>query len=228
MAYFEFLPVDADDNCLVNLVDVKAGTRLCRYRVGDVLRGTGFKNRTPQFSFVRRKDVVLSIESDKTNELELQTALERGFGGLRPYGVTMAEHTSFADVTTIPGHYVLYWELRGGAEEVPASVFDDCCLVVEESLNGVYRQCRTAEGRLTARDQAGGGGNLRPAYGFCYKPRGIHGPVQGAQVPAAWADGGAHGRERKSEVLQSKVPHLDFVNDPLVTVLGDPMQVTVV
>ncbi|KAG0468569.1 hypothetical protein HPP92_017897 [Vanilla planifolia] len=158
MAYFEFLPVDADDNCLVNLIDVKVGEEyeivvtthsgLYRYRVGDVLRVTGFKNRTPQFSFVRRKDVVLSIDTDKTDELELQTAVERAFGGLRPYGVTVAEHTSFADVTTIPGHYVLYWELRGGAEEVPASVFDDCCLVVEESLNGVYRQCRTAEGSI--------------------------------------------------------------------------------
>jgi auxin responsive GH3 family protein len=28
---------------------------------------------------------------------------------------------------------------------VPASVFEDCCLAVEESLNSVYRQCRAAD-----------------------------------------------------------------------------------
>jgi hypothetical protein len=36
---------------------------------------------------------------------------------------------------------------RGGTTmmPVPASVFDNCCLSVEESLNSVYRQCRAAD-----------------------------------------------------------------------------------
>ena len=66
----------------------------------------------------------------------------------------MVGYTSYADAGTIPGHYVLFWELRlravaaGGAATttpVPTSVFEDYCLAVEEALNSVYRQGRAAD-----------------------------------------------------------------------------------
>uniref|UniRef100_M8C8A1 Uncharacterized protein n=1 Tax=Aegilops tauschii TaxID=37682 RepID=M8C8A1_AEGTA len=81
------------------------------YRVSDVLRVTGFHNAAPQFQFVRRKNVLLSIESDKTDEAELQLALERASALLRPHGASVAEYTSQACTKSIPGHYVVYWEL---------------------------------------------------------------------------------------------------------------------
>ncbi|TVT96743.1 hypothetical protein EJB05_58039, partial [Eragrostis curvula] len=69
---------------LVGLAHVEAGREyelvvttyagLNRYRAGDVLRVTGFHNAAPQFWFVRRRNVLLSIEADKTNETELQRA----------------------------------------------------------------------------------------------------------------------------------------------------------
>lgn len=159
MCYFEFLPVDtADGHSLVDLVDVKVGHEyelvvttyagLYRYRVGDVLRVTGFKNKAPEFSFVRRKNVGLSIDADKTDEVELHAAVEKAVTNLDPFGAAVAEYTSYVDTMTIPGHYVLYWELRKGKKEVPASVFEDCCLAIEESLNSVYRQGRTADGSI--------------------------------------------------------------------------------
>ncbi|PKA45673.1 putative indole-3-acetic acid-amido synthetase GH3.1 [Apostasia shenzhenica] len=159
MGYFEFLPVTSDggrSEQLVDLVDVKLGedyelvvttyAGLYRYRVGDVLRVTGFKNRAPQFSFVRRKNVALSIDSDKTDEVELQAAVGKAVADhLEAFGATVVEYTSYADTATIPGHYVLYWELRKGKTVVPAAVFEDCCLAIEESLNSVYRQGRAAD-----------------------------------------------------------------------------------
>ncbi|XP_026429221.1 indole-3-acetic acid-amido synthetase GH3.5-like [Papaver somniferum] len=49
-------------------------------------------------------------------------------------------------VTTIAGHYVLYWELHSignshaaTQNDIPSSVFEDCCMTIEESLNYVYR-----------------------------------------------------------------------------------------
>ena len=42
--------------------------------MGDVLRVAGFKNQAPMFNFLRRKNVVLSIDSDKTDEAELHAA----------------------------------------------------------------------------------------------------------------------------------------------------------
>lgn len=55
----------------------------------------------------------------------------------------MIEYTSYADVSSIPGHYVLFWQLN--TSEVPAKVLQQCCLTVEESLNSVYRQGRAAD-----------------------------------------------------------------------------------
>lgn len=118
---------------------------LYRYRVGDVLRVAGFKNKAPRFSFVCRKNVALSIDSDKTDEMELHRAVEEAVGQLEPFGASLVEYTSYADTSSIPGHYVLYWELQLGPTPVPPSVFEDCCLAVEEALNSVYRQGRTAD-----------------------------------------------------------------------------------
>ncbi|KAL2247567.1 indole-3-acetic acid-amido synthetase GH3.6 [Sesamum indicum] len=173
MAYFEFLPVyrnnsithsiaiprslnEKEQQELVDLVDVKLGQEyelvvttyagLYRYRVGDVLRVAGFKNNAPQFNFVCRKNVVLSIDTDKTDEVQLQNAVKNAVSHLMPFDARLTEYTSYADTTTIPGHYVLYWELiQSGTIPIPPSVFEDCCLTIEESLDTVYRQNRVFE-----------------------------------------------------------------------------------
>ncbi|GAB2284614.1 hypothetical protein Dimus_019069 [Dionaea muscipula] len=175
MAYFEFLPVHRNNGItnsisvpnsltekeqqeLVDLVDVKLGREyelvittyagLYRYRVGDVLRVAGFKNRAPQLNFVCRKNVVLSIDADKTDEVALQAAVKNAVSHhLLPFDAYLTEYTSYADTTsTNPGHYVLYWELtQNGSTPIPPSVFEDCCLTVEESLDSVYRQGRVSD-----------------------------------------------------------------------------------
>ncbi|XP_073121444.1 indole-3-acetic acid-amido synthetase GH3.6-like [Henckelia pumila] len=176
MAYFEFLPVhrnncpangltsiamqksldDKEQQELVDLVDVKLGQEyelvvttyagLYRYRVGDVLRVAGFKNNAPQFNFICRKNVVLSIDSDKTDEVELHNAVKNATTHLIPFDARLTEYTSYADTTKVPGHYVLYWELsQNGSTPIPPSVFEDCCFTIEESLDSVYRQNRVYE-----------------------------------------------------------------------------------
>ncbi|KAK4745821.1 hypothetical protein SAY87_012133 [Trapa incisa] len=176
MAYFEFLPVNRNNSTgrvnspltteLVDLADVRLGQEyelvvttyagLYRYRVGDVLRVAGFKNKAPQFNFICRKNVALSIDSDKTDEVELQQAVGKALNHLASFGATVAEYTSYADTATIPGHYVLFWEIVDGGDcvglkddrssaAIPPSVFEDCCLAVEESLNSVYRQGRASD-----------------------------------------------------------------------------------
>ncbi|KAJ0700627.1 putative GH3 family protein [Helianthus annuus] len=159
MAYFEFLPHDpnspsAGSDKLVDLVDVEVGKEyelvittyagLCRYRVGDILRVTGFHNSAPQFHFVRRKNVLLSIDSDKTDEAELQSAVENASKLLNTFNTTVVEYTSYADTKTIPGHYVIYWELlvKDPTNSPTKEVLEQCCLAMEESLNSVYRQGR--------------------------------------------------------------------------------------
>ncbi|KAG7540037.1 GH3 family [Arabidopsis thaliana x Arabidopsis arenosa] len=168
MAYFEFLPhnqdgdgateASLDETSLVELADVEVGKEyelvittyagLYRYRVGDILRVTGFHNSAPQFKFIRRKNVLLSIESDKTDEAELQKAVENASRLFAEQGTRVIEYTSYAETKTIPGHYVIYWELLGRdqSNSLPSDeVMAKCCLEMEESLNSVYRQSRVAD-----------------------------------------------------------------------------------
>ncbi|RZC93918.1 hypothetical protein C5167_016612 [Papaver somniferum] len=166
MAYFEFLPMFEEEDHrnqereqrrqeLVSLVDVKLGQEyelvitnyagLYRYRVGDVLRVEGFKNNAPQFRFIRRNNEVLSIDLDKTNEVELQNAVTNAAEHLADkLNVSLVEYTSFADTSTHPGHYVIYWELQRSDSNASAIllVMEECCLIMEESLGAKYRQLR--------------------------------------------------------------------------------------
>ncbi|KAL6595437.1 hypothetical protein ACP70R_047777 [Stipagrostis hirtigluma subsp. patula] len=171
MAYFEFLPVDATtaagttaaarlEQQLVDLAGVEAGREyevvvtthagLNRYRVGDVLRVTGFHNAAPRFRFARRGNVLLSVDLDKVDEAELQRAVERAAAPLRSsHGAAVLDYTSRACAAGIPGHYVVYWELllttkkKSSSSTVDMSeTLDRCCLAMEEAMNAVYRQHR--------------------------------------------------------------------------------------
>lgn len=171
MAYFEFLPHEPSSNPtgssrgssppkLVDLADLEIGKEyelvittyagLYRYRVGDILRVTGFHNSAPQFHFVRRKNVLLSIDADKTDEAELQSAVANASQLLREFNTSVVEYTSYADTNSIPGHYVIYWELlaKDSANSPTDHVLRQCCLAMEESLNSVYRQCRVADNSI--------------------------------------------------------------------------------
>ncbi|CAA3000051.1 indole-3-acetic acid-amido synthetase GH3.17 [Olea europaea var. sylvestris] len=142
---------------IVDLVNVKVGhyyelvvttyTGLYRYRVGDILMVTGFHNNAPQFRFVQRRNVVLSIDTDKTSEEDLLKAVTEAKLIIESLGLLLTEYTSYADTTSIPGHYVLFWELkkRENTEQLPELdliVMEQCCYRVEESLDSVYRRCR--------------------------------------------------------------------------------------
>ncbi|XP_078155254.1 indole-3-acetic acid-amido synthetase GH3.8-like [Carex rostrata] len=174
MGYFEFIPLDANGTTmcngaqsqLVDLAHVEVGKEyelvittyagLYRYRVGDILRVTGFHNAAPQFQFIRRKNVLLSIESDKTDEAELQKAVTNASELIKPYNASVVEYTSHAYTKSIPGHYVIYWELlirkdqikNGKSGTIPAELLNKCCLEMEESLNTVYRQSRVADNSI--------------------------------------------------------------------------------
>lgn len=142
----------------VDLANVKVGhyyelvvttfTGLYRYRVGDILMATGFYNNTPQFRFIHRRNVVLSIDTDKTNEDDLLNAVTQAKHLLESIGCILTEYTSYPDTSSIPGHYVLFWELKmkeGNLSDLDRTVMEECCSTVEESLDYVYRRCRSKD-----------------------------------------------------------------------------------
>ncbi|XP_044461216.1 indole-3-acetic acid-amido synthetase GH3.17 [Mangifera indica] len=129
-------------------------TGLYRYRVGDILTVTGFHNKAPQFRFVQRRNVVLSIDTDKTNEEDLLKAVMQAQRHIEPLGFLLTEYTGYADTSSIPGHYVLFWELKmKGSNDLPeldAEKMEQCCSTVEENLDSVYRRCRKKDKSIGA------------------------------------------------------------------------------
>ncbi|KAB2085573.1 hypothetical protein ES319_A05G407300v1 [Gossypium barbadense] len=165
MAYFEFIPVENEhdesiemkrndeDTELVDLVNVKAGqcyelvvttcAGLYRYKVGDVLMVSGFYNNAPQFQFVERKNVILSVDQEKTSETDLSKAVTEAKALLDPLGFILTEYTSYVDTSSAPGHYVLFWEIKGKegkhCKELDPKIMVECCSKMEELLHYTYK-----------------------------------------------------------------------------------------
>ncbi|MCL7027822.1 hypothetical protein MKW94_013007 [Papaver nudicaule] len=162
MCFYEFIPLNVDGPMeedeevekekLVDMANIRVGpyyelvvttfAGLCRYRIGDIVQITGFHNRAPQVKFIGRRNVVLSIDTDKTSEEDLHNSITSAKKLMKD--AMLVEYTSFADTASVPGHYVLFWEiLHHNSEMAEIGFVESCCLAVEEGLDYIYRRCRT-------------------------------------------------------------------------------------
>lgn len=91
----------------------------------------GFHNGTPKLNFVCRRKLILTVNIDKNTEKDLQLVVERGSQLLHKVKAEVLDFTSYADVTNQPGHYVIYWEVKG---EVEDKVLDECCREMDLSF----------------------------------------------------------------------------------------------
>ncbi|RCV23589.1 hypothetical protein SETIT_5G018800v2 [Setaria italica] len=136
IGYFEFIPLKtsdagaaAADACYadakpVGLTDVTVGesyevvmttfTGLYRYRLGDVVRVAGFYNNTPKLKYMGRRSLTLSINVDKNTEQDVQHAVDGAAKILAAERLEVVDYTSYADLSSNPGHYVVFWELNDG------------------------------------------------------------------------------------------------------------------
>ncbi|CAA7024383.1 unnamed protein product [Microthlaspi erraticum] len=131
MSYFEFQEEGNNDE-IVDLVNVKLGCSyevlvtkhfgIYRYRLGDILQVTGFYNSAPQFRFVRRKNMVISVFMEVTTEEDIMKALSR------------------ARVVLESSRLIL----------VSFNAPVECCCVMEESFNALYRGFRNKDDSIGA------------------------------------------------------------------------------
>ncbi|MCQ2462964.1 MAG: GH3 auxin-responsive promoter family protein [Clostridia bacterium] len=135
--FYEFLPVDAPEGTRPLTIDqLEIGkdyelilTNICglyRYRIEDVLRVTGFHGESPVVRFMYRLNQVLNIAGEKTTQKMVDhCAIETA----KQFGFELAGYSVYADLSTTPGHYVLFIEPKtdvdiAKADEM-AKVFDD-------------------------------------------------------------------------------------------------------
>ncbi|XP_057956379.1 indole-3-acetic acid-amido synthetase GH3.10 [Malania oleifera] len=153
-SYFEFIPLHRQNkDCYsaniddfiedepVPLSQVKVGqeyeivlttfTGLYRCRLGDVVEVAGFHKGTPKLNFICRRKLILTVNIDKNTEKDLQIVVERGSQLLTKARAELVDFTSHADVAKQPGHYVIYWEIKGDVEE---RVLGECCREMDASF----------------------------------------------------------------------------------------------
>ncbi|XP_068663082.1 jasmonoyl--L-amino acid synthetase JAR6-like [Aristolochia californica] len=148
--YFEFIPLKRrglyEESEPVRLTDVRIGeiyevvitnfAGLYRYRLGDVVKVSGFYNSTPELQFMRRKNVVLNIRTEKTTETDLQLAMERASKlFLMEDEVDIMDFTSYGDLSTDPGHYVIFWEVI--SDMLDKEMLQKCCNCLDHSFADV-------------------------------------------------------------------------------------------
>ncbi|XP_077229149.1 jasmonoyl--L-amino acid synthetase JAR4-like [Tasmannia lanceolata] len=152
IAYFEFIPIREKleeqelvkslstivytESEPVSLTEVKVGEEyeiiitnfagLYRYRLGDIVKVMGFHNSTPELQFIRRRNLLLTINIDKNTEKDLQLAVEAASKPLADEKLEVVDFTSHVDLSTDPGHYVIFWELSGDATDETLSGCSNC------------------------------------------------------------------------------------------------------
>ncbi|KDP28515.1 hypothetical protein JCGZ_14286 [Jatropha curcas] len=147
IGYFEFIPVgDMDEHLYsepkpVGLTEVKIGKEyeiivtnfggLYRYRLGDVVKIVGFHNSTPELKFVCRTSLLLTINIDKNSEKDLHLAVDEAAKLLAEEKIEVVDFSSLVDLSTEPGHYVIFWEIN---KEPTDEILKECCNCLDRSF----------------------------------------------------------------------------------------------
>jgi anti-anti-sigma factor len=123
-AYFEFIPAqisDADPAELMektlDMDELEVGkeyeiilTNLSgfyRYRLGDVIRVTGFEGKSPEVCFSYRRSQLISIDSEKTTEPQIEYAVEQF---VKESGIAVVSYSLYGDRDVTPGRYIVFLE----------------------------------------------------------------------------------------------------------------------
>ena len=116
--FYEFIPMEdgaPDTPLLMDELEVGKEYELIvtnlsgfyRYRLGDVVRVTGYHNQCPMLVVSYRKSQLISMYGEKVTETSLHGAVEAMAEEL---GTTVLEYSVYADASSDPGHYVVFLE----------------------------------------------------------------------------------------------------------------------
>lgn len=115
--FYEFIPADSDDTRTYNLDELEIGKNyeivlttlsgFYRYRIGDVVRVVGYQDESPKICFQYRKNQMVNIAGEKTNEASVAWTVEQFE---KETGESIFDYSVYADTDTLPGRYMLFME----------------------------------------------------------------------------------------------------------------------
>ena len=117
--FMEFLPTDTgNDFSQIKTIDqVEVGkdyeliitnqSGLYRYRIGDVVRITGYHNATPTVEFRYRANKTINIAGEKTTESAIRLTCE---AAAKELGIDLLDYEVYADKSSMPAKYIFLIE----------------------------------------------------------------------------------------------------------------------
>ncbi len=140
--FFEFIPVNGDHTPLL-IGDVKIGEKyelvitnrsgLYRYRLGDVVKIVGLHEKAPVVKFCYRRNQVINIAGEKSNQQQFDTAIKR-FAELSQTEVR--GYCVQEDFSGISPRYLFYMECENAPRNADA-LFEECMC----AANPEYKSC---------------------------------------------------------------------------------------
>lgn len=138
--FFEFIPMDAPEGQRpLTIGEIEVGKEyeiivtnfsgLYRYQIEDVVRVTGFYNKTPKVEFLYRNNLAMNIANEKTTTQMVDWAAARTEEAT---GVDFEGHSFYADMDVSPVRYVM---LAEPTEEIPDEKRAELAKILDEKLN---------------------------------------------------------------------------------------------
>ncbi|EET84735.1 GH3 auxin-responsive promoter [Clostridium carboxidivorans P7] len=148
--FYEFIPIEdgkANINHTYRLDELKVGKKyeivitnyagLYRYRIGDVIKVVDFYNNCPEVEFLYRKNQVLNMAAEKTNEEHLANSIRNTMGNL---SLNLVDYTTIPDNSVTPGRYIFYFEFK---DVIP----DYKIQLIEKTLDSELKKSNSAYDR---------------------------------------------------------------------------------
>ncbi|CAL5195984.1 unnamed protein product [Lathyrus oleraceus] len=104
----------------------------------------GFHNSTPEIKFMRRSNLLLTINTDKNTKNDLQFSVETTSKFLAEEKIELIDYTSYIDLSKEPGHYVIFWEISGEASD--EALVESCNCLDKSFIDPGYVTSRKVKG----------------------------------------------------------------------------------
>lgn len=147
--FYEFIPAEEEGKRTLLLNELKIGGKyeivvtnyagLYRYRVGDVIKVVGFYNNCPEVEFLYRKNQVLNMVAEKTNEEQLTSAIKSTMKRLK---LSLVDYTVAPDNSVTPGRYMFYFEFRNNMSSYEVQQLERTLDIELRKSNLAYNRAR--------------------------------------------------------------------------------------
>ena len=151
-AFYEFIPVEEEivqSMHTICLDKLKVGKKyeivitnyvgLYRYRIGDVIKVVGFYNNCPEIKFLYRKNQVLNMVAEKTNEEHLTNSIR---AAMKKIDLTLVDYTTMPDNSITPGRYIFYFEFRNNISKYKVQILEETLDIELRNANLAYDRAR--------------------------------------------------------------------------------------